>query len=346
MDRIIVATQVVEAGVDISARTLVTELAPWASLVQRMGRCNRTGDDGPGQVFWIDLAADKQAAPYEEKDLTFARQLLEKLNSKDVSPKALEDFKRNEKIILRFEHTHVLRRRDLLDLFDTSADLSGNDIDVSRFIRGDDPETDLQVFWRRWDEDEQLRKMPAPHRRELCSVPVGSELRDFLGKLREKKGRAGYVWDHLEERWERIDPRQVRPGLTILLPADAGGYSELGWDAASATAVEPVSAPSTGAEEGTSGDPNSSGSSSPLTIVAHTLNVCRELTCILDVVRSLIDDWRERLERAARWHDAGKAHPVFQASVRRANPLLPESGLWAKSGVSVPLRPRTQVLQT
>ena len=81
-DRILVATQVVEAGVDISARTLVMELAPWASLVQRMGRCNRTGDDCPGQVFWIDLATDKQAAPYEETDLTFARQLLEKLNGK------------------------------------------------------------------------------------------------------------------------------------------------------------------------------------------------------------------------------------------------------------------------
>jgi CRISPR-associated endonuclease/helicase Cas3 len=38
VDRIIVATQVVEAGVDISATTLFAELAPWASLVQRFGR--------------------------------------------------------------------------------------------------------------------------------------------------------------------------------------------------------------------------------------------------------------------------------------------------------------------
>ena len=39
VDRIIVATQVVEAGVDLSAGCLITELAPWPSLVQRIGRC-------------------------------------------------------------------------------------------------------------------------------------------------------------------------------------------------------------------------------------------------------------------------------------------------------------------
>jgi CRISPR-associated endonuclease/helicase Cas3 len=32
---------------------------------------------------------------------------------------------------------NVLRRRDLLDLFDTTPDLSGYDLDVSRFIRSE-----------------------------------------------------------------------------------------------------------------------------------------------------------------------------------------------------------------
>jgi CRISPR-associated endonuclease/helicase Cas3 len=38
---VVISTQVVEAGVDVSARTLFTEIAPWSSLVQRLGRCNR-----------------------------------------------------------------------------------------------------------------------------------------------------------------------------------------------------------------------------------------------------------------------------------------------------------------
>lgn len=335
-DRIIVATQVVEAGVDISARTLITELAPWSSIVQRMGRCNRTGQDGPGRVLWIEVDPNKQSAPYEAEDLIFARQQLEKLRDRDVSPQALDAFKREEKIILPFEHRHVIRRRDVLDLFDTSPDLSGNDVDVSRFIRGDDPETDVQVFWRKWEGNTPGGDIPAPHRRELCSVPVGSEMRGFLDKLREKKSLHGYIWDHLDGKWSRIEPRQLRPGLTILLPAVAGGYSELGWDPSSTEPVEPLSSPEANPEEGASGDPNSSGPT--LTIVQHTENVCRELEHILAAIGELPNGWPSRLRKAARWHDVGKAHPVFQASVRKANSQLSPDGQWAKSGVSTPLR--------
>lgn len=61
VDRIIVATQVVEAGVDISATTLITELAPWSSLVQRFGRCARYGDSG--SVVVIDRGHDEKTAP-------------------------------------------------------------------------------------------------------------------------------------------------------------------------------------------------------------------------------------------------------------------------------------------
>src|SRR5436305_400598 len=42
---ICVSTQVIEAGVDISAHRLWTEIAPWASMLQRLGRLNRKGDD-------------------------------------------------------------------------------------------------------------------------------------------------------------------------------------------------------------------------------------------------------------------------------------------------------------
>ena len=72
--RIVVSTQAIEAGVDISARALITDLAPWSSLVQRFGRCNRYGEFPQAAVFWLDLPAlQKHAVPYEEDVSTAER---------------------------------------------------------------------------------------------------------------------------------------------------------------------------------------------------------------------------------------------------------------------------------
>src|SRR3990170_7616137 len=70
--RIVVSTQVVEAGVDLSARTLFSELAPWASLVQRFGRCNRYGEYEEARVTWMDVD-NKSVAPYVSEELGKAR---------------------------------------------------------------------------------------------------------------------------------------------------------------------------------------------------------------------------------------------------------------------------------
>jgi CRISPR-associated endonuclease/helicase Cas3 len=342
VDRIIVATQVVEAGVDISSRTLITELAPWSSIVQRIGRCNRTGDDGPGCAFWIDLDTDMQAPPYEVADLQFSQEQLKKLDGGDVSPKALEDFKQTEQIILPFEHKHVLRRRDLLDLFDTAPDLSGNDIDIQRFVRSDDPETDLQVFWRDISDDGPTTDEPSPERRELCSVPLG-KAREFLETLAEKRG-AGYIWDHLDGEWVKLDRKQLRPGLVIMLPASAGGYdwneetkTGKGWDPENRAVIRALPPEQKVREEAAGSDPLSE-QSRPLTITVHTQNVCKQLGELLTVMKGLADNWGPYLEKAACWHDLGKAHAAFQTGMRNANPALDPKQLWAKSGNNARLR--------
>jgi CRISPR-associated endonuclease/helicase Cas3 len=341
-DRIIVATQVVEAGVDISSRTLISELAPWSSIVQRIGRCNRTGGDGPGQVFWIDLE-EKLSLPYSAKDLDIARSYLRKLDGEGVSPKDLDDFKTAEKIQLPFEHKHVLRRRDLLDLFDTAPDLSGNDIDIQRYVRGDDAETDVQVFWRDILDDGPNADESSARRDELCSVPV-RQAREFLEILAEKKRGAGYIWDHLDEQWVKLDPRRLRPGLTILLPVSVGGYdwnqearSGNGWDATTTKPVRPVPG-AAWPEEAARSDRNSACGGSPLNIATHTENVCLELDDLLKGVAGLLSDWEGRLKTSARWHDVGKAHDAFQQGMRAANSTLASTELWAKSGTTARLR--------
>ena len=147
-ERVVVATQAVEAGVDISARVLITELALWPALVQRFGRCNRYGEYPDGaQIFWTDVKPrdekDELALPYSTRDLDTARELLAKLGD-DASARSLK-----EKIDYQVprEIRPVIRRKDLVDLFDTTPDISGNDLDISRYIRdGDD--NDVHVYWR------------------------------------------------------------------------------------------------------------------------------------------------------------------------------------------------------
>ena len=87
-NRIIVATQVVEAGVDISAGSVITDLAPWPSLVQRFGRCARYG--GCGKVVVIDRGHDeKTSLPYTPEELESAWDTLQTVG--DVGIAGLED---------------------------------------------------------------------------------------------------------------------------------------------------------------------------------------------------------------------------------------------------------------
>ena len=78
-------------------------------------------------------------------------------------------------------------RHELNDLFDTSPDLSGADIDISRFIRSGN-ERDVQVFWAEVGGDPSPNIKPT--RDELCSVPF-LEARDWLCKPKSGGPEAG-----------------------------------------------------------------------------------------------------------------------------------------------------------
>lgn len=233
--RIVVATQVVEAGVDLSAKVLFTELAPWASLVQRFGRCARYPEDKHGKVFWLDLdlgspkqPVDHWAKPYESSELVAARKQLLALD--DVGLRSLRNLRsqQDDSELFPYEPRFVPRDKDLFDLFDTTPDLTGADVDISRFIR-DGQELDIQVFWREIPADGEPHQKDRPHRRELCPVPFYL-FRKSLPALR----KAGRIWRrNYRKGWEPVDSRdadQAYPGQVFLLEQSCGGYSPvLGW---------------------------------------------------------------------------------------------------------------------
>ena len=330
--RIVVATQAIEAGVDVSAATMITELAPWPSLVQRFGRCNRGGESSCARVIWVDVTLkddkDKTALPYEASELEKSRDILASLN--DVGPAALQKIQDERPPAV----DHTLRRKDLLDLWDTTSDLAGNDLDVSRFIReGDD--TDVQVFWRELDSGLPDNSIPAVERHELCSVGIG-RIRDFLAKLKKNSKQYARVFKPLaqDEKWQPVDPDAIRPGMVLLLEPEMGGYlDDIGWTG-NPTDKPTQNPPSDGATEEDIDDGDNVRSSRWISLTQHLNDVTAAATELRTGLADVqLDIPWETIVTAATWHDVGKAHPAFQNMLLRGvhDAVDRQTHIWAKS---------------
>ena len=340
-DVIVVATQAVEAGVDFSAAVLFSELAPWPSMVQRFGRANRYAElDAGANVRWIDLLAnakedkiaDELSRPYSAHDLKAARQRLRNLT--DVAPARLPPAGGVA------PPKRVIRRKDLDDLFDTDPDLTGFDVDVSPYVRDAD-DTDVRVFWR--DLSELSDEPPRPRVEELCAVPIGAA-RDWLKKVRKQNApifvrdpqwrRADRPTGAAPPGWTRLRTDQdLWPGLVLLADMKAGGYceasgftgnpqhiasivmddSEVGDGLTSPPRIRHAEAG--GESEAHDEDPRSE-IGVPVLLSCHLRHVeaaAKDLCNALDVD----SETRAAVVRAARWHDVGKVHEVFQQTMRR-----------------------------
>ena len=320
-DLIVVATQAIEAGVDLSAAVMLTELAPASSLVQRFGRVNRYGelnDSGGGTIRWIDLIGgdldDSLAAPYEIGELKIGRDRIAALTDArpcNLVPPAPDDC----------DHQRVIRSKDLLDLYDTDPDLTGFDVDIAPYIR-DAKDTDIRVFWR--DLSAGVEDQLAPTRDELCAVPI-RQARDWLKDVRRKKGQQVF---HIDPQ-ARADKKawtafreEPWPGLVLLVPVSAGGYDpESGFDQAKKAAVETVE-PKAGlsaADESNDADPDSSRQKGFVGLATHLNNVTFEAGLLCNGL-GVCEDRKAAIVQAACWHDLGKAHAEFQARMVARDP--------------------------
>jgi CRISPR-associated endonuclease/helicase Cas3 len=322
----VIATQVLEAGVDLTSETLITEVAPWSSIVQRAGRCNRDGLASDARLLWAVPPAD---APYEAAELEHTASVLDRLEDQPVTS---EELAAATTELTRPVHP-LLRRRDLLDLFDTAPDLSGNDIDISPFIR-DAADRTVSVAWREFPDAQ--KEDGAPGREELCPAPIG----DITAMIKEGRTRAR-VFDQRSGRWEPARPDDVRPMAVIVLDAARGGYlPDRGFAPRSTATVEPVAPPGQ-MPDAVDIDPHSVLPNGRwVSLTEHLADVERECRTLLDVLApALTPAQREAVALAGRYHDLGKAHPTFVESLGRADGSAPLSGgPWAKSPGRTPLR--------
>lgn len=326
--RIVVSTQVIEAGVDVSAAALLTEAAPWASLVQRFGRTNRYGEHPNGvDVVW---ARPAKPAPYDPEQVARAEAKLRELEGTSVGPAALEAL---DAPLDPPARRHTLRRRDLIGLFDTAPDLSGMDLDIGRFVRDVD-ELSVSVAWRDLPEARPRENEADLHRDELCPVAIGELRKVIEAERKADKGRRTYRHDPVARRrgatghtslgdWTQVGPGDLRPGDRLLVDVAFGHYTpEGGFDPAAKgpAAPVPVNDP-LGPPESADSDVRSPGVW--LSLAQHTDGVCEELEGLLTHFPGLSGTEVSALRRAARLHDWGKAHAVFQAALRRDGEGVP-----------------------
>lgn len=71
-----VTTQVCEMSLDLDADVLISEEAPIASLIQRMGRCNRHGKTGDDKVGAVYVYPTENPKPYASEEIAGGRNFL------------------------------------------------------------------------------------------------------------------------------------------------------------------------------------------------------------------------------------------------------------------------------
>ncbi|HLI39913.1 MAG TPA: CRISPR-associated helicase Cas3' [Streptosporangiaceae bacterium] len=355
---VVVATQVVEAGIDLNASALVTEAAPWPSVVQRAGRCNRTGQITGAALWWLPPA---NPAPYPEADIKATAAELEALEGEPVTSEGLLA----RRVAVTEQPVTVLRRPDLVGLFDTAPDLSGGDLDIAPYVRDAD-DLDVQLAWATWTPRPGSRDgsppagakaPPAPWR---CRVPLGE-----LAKLAKRAA----VWrlDQVNGRWTRVDPSgpgRARPGEVLVMSASDGGYDpETGFDPAAkgpvpgcpvlgagAVTLEAtdgragVAEVAAGMEDAFGADTASLAQRDWVSLRQHSEQARDQAEGLLAALRPVLPGGAGQAAVAAAYlHDAGKAHPTWQDALCALAPEdradeIASGRPWAKSASDARLR--------
>jgi CRISPR-associated endonuclease/helicase Cas3 len=322
---ICVSTQIIEAGVDISARRLFTELAPWPSMLQRLGRLNRRGDDQEAQAWvWETLKEGgnkkpERIGPYEAADIERAKELVDAfapLSREKAFSEAIAELKKVKQRevceALQPKPSPLPRALDVHGLFSTERDVHGGFTDISAFVRGTDPDLDATVFWRDWAGDSPPRRddldgpllEPAKEGCPVSFVRVQKALEISKGK--------GWLWDDEADCWERVNHWDIRPGMLVMLRRDVGGYdSTEGWTGDRSNVLAEVPRAGRGA---TLRDDAWTELGYWSKLEDHLKDARGEAAKLCEAL-SLTGATRSAVVEASGHHDLGKAHPQWQAAL-------------------------------
>jgi CRISPR-associated endonuclease/helicase Cas3 len=261
---IVVATQCIEAGVDIDLDALITEAAPIDSLRQRFGRLNRAGRNIKPYAAIVADKSDISARaddPVYGKAVKTAWKYLESIATEKKGA-LLVDFG-----IVKMD-TLTAPTRDAftekpdapvllpahLDLLSQTSPIPAADPEVAFYLHGPDRQPDsITVIWRAdvdpsWRDQDVIRLLTLvpPRSSEAIELPLWA-VRHWLKGRRKSAGDVADVaapgaddeepakkrifrWKGNDERSQWIDPAMLQPGDTIVAPARYGGVDMFGWN--------------------------------------------------------------------------------------------------------------------
>jgi len=223
---ILVATQVVEAGVDISCENLHTEICPANSLIQRAGRCARfEGEKGVVHVY--PLPKDERAwLPYgdenrESETLSATRTLLETCGLTTLNPTVVEEWVQK---VHQAEDMQALRQGWSSRLIEClrcieSVAVHRQESGVARFIRGDNEDQVRLLI------SEEASLPQTPGQREGLSVRRKGIFRLLKGPVQP----AGWFWDTSDEepKWKPLRcPQDITGTYVICLKPAVAAYDQ------------------------------------------------------------------------------------------------------------------------
>jgi len=229
---LVIATQVIEVGLDISSNILISELAPANALVQRAGRCARFRGE-KGEIYIFNLPSKSNGSldtsPYhkEEKDLVLRTERY--LTANPIINMSLE----NQAIIVEEVHKELdlqklqnVSEATIKSLVDESMYM-GKYSYIPRLIRNI-PNISLIIH----DNPQQLDMTLVPKRFSLRT----STIRNYLSKqdtnaIKDKIW--GYSWndDRGDDEWIAINnPNELNSYSVIAIHPDYAYYdSQIGF---------------------------------------------------------------------------------------------------------------------
>ena len=265
---ILVATQCIEAGVDIDLDALVTEAAPLDCLRQRFGRLNRAGRNIETDAVIVAAKSDLSARfndPVYGKAIKPAWDCLKKARCKqgkdrvvDFGVNAFSVQMKSDALALKADAPVLLPAH--LDLLSQTAPIPAADPEVSLYLHGAERQPNsVTLVWRAdidpgKHQDAEIRRLlmlTPPRSLEAIELPLWA-VRRWL--MREDKtpahladiataepednkparpagqNRKVFRWRGNDERSRWIEPAALRPGDTIIAPARYGGVDDFGWN--------------------------------------------------------------------------------------------------------------------